>query len=427
MSNSIRLPPVIVIGGLPNALSVARSLGQQGIKVYAINDEPTIVGYSRHCRLIRLPVEANLEGVWTRFLLSSDSDFLRGAVLLTCCDEGIKLMAEHRQALLEKFRLDDSDPEAQLCMLNKLSTYQHAVAAGVPTPRFWLANSRPRILALREELVFPLLVKPSLSHQFCGLFGGQKFFVVNDLEQLLDAFTKVGKTELETMLVEQIPGPDSLLCSYYTYLDADSTPLFDFTKRVIRRFPLGMGNGTYHITDWNPEVREAALKLCRFVGLRGLANVEFKRDLRDGRLKLIECNARFTAANCLVAESGYDLASFVYNRVVGRPQRPFGKYATGKRLWYPYADWKAYRELNRRGELTFRQWVKSIMHPFILPYFRWDDPFPTLAAVVQKPVEFAKRVFHKGWQIFKMGWRALRPPLAPVRQKGNASQATRGP
>jgi predicted ATP-grasp superfamily ATP-dependent carboligase len=404
MSYSTRLPPAIVIGGIANALSVARSLSRQGIKVYAINDEPTIVGYSRHCRLIRLPVEADLEAVWTRFLLSSDSDFLRGAVLLACCDEGIHLMAEHRQALLKKYRLDDSDPKAQLCMLNKLSTYRQAVAAGVPTPRFWLTSSRPQILALREELVFPLLVKPLLSHQFGDLFIGEKFFVANDMEGLLDAFSRVSKAEVETMLVEQIPGPDSLLCSYYTYLDAHGTPLFDFTKRVIRRFPVGMGNGTYHVTDWNPEVKEAALKLFDFVGLRGLANVEFKRDPRDGRLKLIECNARFTAANSLVAESGYDLASFVYNRVVGRPQPPFGKYATGKRLWYPYADWKAYRELNRRGELTFRQWVKSIMHPFVLPYFRWDDPFPSLLAVVQKakldhPVEFAKRVFQKGWQI----------------------------
>ena len=90
------------------------------------------------------------------------------------------------------------------------------------------------------------------------------------------------------LLVEKVPGPDDLLCSYYTYLDADGEALFDFTKRIIRRFPVGMGNGCYHITDRNPEVREVALKLFRHVGLRGLANAEFKRDQRDGRLKLIE-------------------------------------------------------------------------------------------------------------------------------------------
>ena len=42
-------------------------------------------------------------------------------------------------------------------------------------------------------------------------------------------------------------------------------------------------------------------------------------DLKDGELKLIENNARFTAANGLVTASGFDLAKFVYNRLTGRP------------------------------------------------------------------------------------------------------------
>ena len=62
-----------------------------------------------------------------------------------------------------------------------------------------------------------------------------------------------------------------------------------------------------------------ALRLFRHVGLRGLANVEFKLDPRDGQYKLIECNARFTAANGLVAKSGIDLGRFVYCRAVGLP------------------------------------------------------------------------------------------------------------
>jgi hypothetical protein len=57
-----------------------------------------------------------------------------------------------------------------------------------------------------------------------------------------------------------------------------------------------MGNACYHLTDWNPEVGDLSLKLFQWVGLRGLANAEFKRDERDGKLKLIECNARFTAS-----------------------------------------------------------------------------------------------------------------------------------
>src|SRR6185437_4458297 len=124
---------------------------------------------------------------------------------------------------------------------------------------------------------------------------------------------------LDVMVVEMVPGPDSRLCSYYTYLDESGTPLFHFTKRVIRRSPPVFGGGSYHITDWLPEVKELGLRFFQAVGLRGLGNVEFKRDERDGRLKLIECNARFTEANCLVMASSLDLPLLVYNRLVGRP------------------------------------------------------------------------------------------------------------
>jgi predicted ATP-grasp superfamily ATP-dependent carboligase len=375
-----RLPPVILLGGAANALSVARSLGRAGVRVFALNEYTAAVRFSRYCRWLPVPWTGSDEDSWANYLLGRESDPLRGAVLLTCSDVGIQILARHREALARKFRLDDCNPAAQLDMLNKLSTYRQAVAAGVPTPRFWLADSRTAVLGLKGHLTFPLIVKPVLSHVFGERFGGKKFFVADHFDDLIEAYGTASAARVETMLVEMIPGPDSRLCSYYTYLDHDGRPLFDFTKRIIRRFPVGSGEGCCHVTDWNPEVRELALKLFQHAGLRGLANAEFKRDERDGRLKLIECNARFTAANCLVADSGFDLGLFVYNRLVGRPQPPLTHYVRGMRLWSPWRDLKAFLELRRRGELTLWQWLGSVLRPHTVPYFRWYDPLPTVVA-----------------------------------------------
>ncbi len=232
---------------------------------------------------------------------------------------------------------------------------------------------------LERELVFPLLVKPLMSHQFWEHFGGKKFLKVRNFAELADAYRAVSGAGVAAMLVEMIPGPDDRLCSYYTYLDENSLPLFHFTKRIIRRYPANMGEASYHITDWNPEVRDAALRLFQHVGLRGLANAEFKRDERDGKLKLIECNARFTAANCLVAASGIDLGAFVYARLTGRPLPPMDRYRTGLRLWNPGRDFKAFRELCGMKQITLLGWLRSIAHfPMVFPYFQWNDPMPTV-------------------------------------------------
>jgi D-aspartate ligase len=373
-------PPVVILGGRANALSVARRLGRMGTSVYSINQPNAFVGNSRYCRHIDVPVakKGGEAQAWAQYLLSDQAEHLRGAILLACSDEGIEVITDHRDELAERFVLDESNPVAQRMMLNKLVTYQQAVAAGVPTPKFWLADSPEQLANLRDKLVFPLIVKPRHSHVFEGSTG-KKFIIAHSFGEVAAALEKVTATGTGCMLVEMIPGPDDLLCSYFTYLDEDSRPLFHFTKRVIRRYPAIMGTACYHITDWNPEVAELGNRLFRHVKLRGLANVEFKRDTRDGRLKLIECNARFTASDGLVARSGVDLAAFVYNRLTGRPQPSINGYTRGLRMWDPIRDFESYLELRKTGQLTFPKWLASVMHHQTFAYFSLSDPMPALA------------------------------------------------
>ena len=388
-----RLPPVIVLGGDANALSIARSLGADGVRVYAIGDPAAHTRYSRYCEWLAVPAGDNYEDAWTAYLLGPDSEPLRGAVLLAASDAAIEIIGTFREQLAEKFRLDDSNTSAQLCMLNKLCTYQKARDAGVPTPRFWVVSARNECLLQEQELPYPIIVKPVFSHVFDDRFG-RKFFLARNPDELRASLQTMHEAGIEALLMEMIPGPDDRLCSYYTYLDESSDPLFHFTKRIIRRFPANMGAACYHVTDWIPEVRDLALKLFKYVGLRGLANAEFKRDERDGLLKLIECNARFTAANCLVAKSGIDLGRFVYNRIVGRPQPAVEPYAIGMRLWYPVEDFQSFLELRRSGAIRFGDWIASIAHRQMFPYFRWDDPVPTLVSGCRR---LKNRVLD-GWQ-----------------------------
>jgi predicted ATP-grasp superfamily ATP-dependent carboligase len=373
------LPPVILLGGRANALSVARQIGRLGAAVYALNEPGAFVGYSRYCRQIDLPAgDENAARAWETFLLGPASESFRGAVLLSCSDEGIELLAARREALAARFLLDDSNPVAQLAMLNKLATYRAALEAGVPTPRFWVAESPADLEAVRGELVFPLVVKPRLSHVFEGKTG-KKLITVNDYASVAAAVAAIAEAGTSSVLMEKVPGPDERLCSYFTYLDDDSRPMFHFTKRIIRRYPVMTGTGCYHVTDSIPEAVDLANRLFRQVGLRGLANVEFKRDDRDGKLKLIECNARFTASDSLLARSGINLAAFVYCRLTGRPLPPMGRYRTGMRLWDPARDFQAYLELRKTGQLTFPKWLKSVCHAQTFPYFLWNDPGPALA------------------------------------------------
>lgn len=377
MTDSTR-PPVIIAGGSANALFIARSLGALGVVVHGLGVHPA-VNTSRFLRPIRLPA-GEPEERWAEYLLGPASEPLRGAVILAGSDVGITVLARHRRALLERFRLDISDVEAQLGLLDKLSTYRWATAADVPTPQYWCVDVAEELEHQRDEYVYPLIVKPLLSHQYqAKLPDWGKFRVAHDLAELRAVHRQVTDAGLAVMLTEQIPGPDTLLCSYNTYLDESGSPMFDFTKRTLRRYPPGMGLGSHHLSDWNPEVKEVALRLFKHVGLIGMANAEFKLDTRDGRLKLIECNARFTDAAPMWGAAGFDMARHVYRRVLGEPSELPSSYRPGLRMVYPFNDLRSFRVLRARGELTLAQWLRDMAHPQLWPFFRLDDPGPALA------------------------------------------------
>lgn len=373
-------PPVLVLGGSENALSVARSLGECGITVHALTYPGEPVRHSRFATWARISDgEAAVPGGWERFLLSRDSDYLRGAVLLCCSDEAIEILIRRHEALREKFVLEEGDPAVRLRLLDKLRTYEIARQTGVDTPAFWYPRSEEELGRWLETAAprFPVILKPLLSYEFKRAYG-QKFLRAADEPTLRRRFAEVRARGLDVVLMELIPGPDDRLCSYYTYVDGEGTPLFHFTKRVIRRSPVNMGGACYHVTDWIPEARDLGLRFFRGAGLRGLGNVEFKRDERDGRLKLIECNARFTAANCLLRSSGLDVAVLVYSQLTGGRVVPPPLYRTGLHLWNPLKDAQSFLELYRRGETTVASWARSLLHPQTFPYFSWSDPQPSL-------------------------------------------------
>jgi D-aspartate ligase len=252
-----------------------------------------------------------------------------------------------------------------------------ARCAGIGYPKFWTSSGTADIEALAPDLPFPVLVKPVDTFRFFELTG-HKILVVDSPDELMRGVREVAEAGLEFVIVELIPGGDDLLCSYYTYLDERGEPKFHFTKKVIRRFPSREGPAVYHVVEWIPDAAREGLQFLQAAGVRGLGHVEFKRDMRDGRLKFIESNVRFTAGNGLLAASGIDLAVYVYDRATGGPDHTLELARDGLHLWHPALDARAMFELRARRELTIPAWIGSVARPQVLAWFAADDLRPSV-------------------------------------------------
>jgi len=388
-------PPVFLLGGRLNTLSAARSLGSRNVEVCVLDDhgEGHLVARSRYChRYLDSPDGISTPQWWLDILGEQG----RGAVVFPCNDTGLEFLARNRAALERAGCLPiEADGDALLVALDKEATYRRARELGVSAPRSVRVRRSSDIAAAAAGLEFPFAVKPASAHRFWQEVRGHpgllaawlehpKGMVVEDGERFLDLVEPLVALGIEVLATEVVVGPDSAYCSYYTYLDPDRQPLLHFTKRKLRQFPIHFGQGTFHLTEWLPDVADLGLRLCRGLGLRGICNVEFKRDSRTGDLRLIECNARLTASDALERSAGLDLPWIAYSRAIGAPVTVPSRFADGLCQWLPVADLKALRSYRRVGELSASAWAASLVHPQSFTVFDPSDLGPTRASLVQR-------------------------------------------
>jgi D-aspartate ligase len=374
-------PPALLLGGGVVALSVARGLSAAGIPVIGLGHGDDPLRHSR-CR-VEFVDSGGGDGVQARWLEWLRSGPHRGAIL-PCNDDGLELVARNREHLVELgYAPVEADDDILLAMLDKARTAELAQRAGVDLPRTAVVERGRPLAGELAGFAFPCALKPRESHRFAHHFGMRKKLLVVGSRAELEAELAGLPEGLEMIATEIVPGPDRF-CSYYSYIDERGEPLFHYTKQKLRQFPVRFGLGSFHRSDWNPEVAEAGLRFFRGIGLRGLGCVEFKRDERDERLKLIECNHRFTAADALQRACGLELGLLAYERALGLPATPLpAAYRRGMGLWFPVEDVRALLAYRRAGELSLGAWLRSLAGPLRLPVGSLRDPLPGLVSTLR--------------------------------------------
>ena len=385
-------PPAVIAGSIGSTVSVARSLGRAGVCVRVLNAGlPTLANASRYCAEV-IDVGAGPD-VADRWLAWLERDGPRGAVILPSGDEGVELIVRHRARLLEAgFLLPEAAGDVSLAMLDKERTYGLARGGGIPCPRTSPVNDAEQLREALPGLSFPCALKPLHSHLFAKHFS-TKVLLAADRDELEAAFEQTSALGLAMLVTEIVPGPEAATWTYSTHTDQEGVPLYELTRQKLRALPIHLGTNCYVVTRRNPDVVAAGRRFMEAVGIRGMAHVEFKWDARSEEFKLIECNHRFVAVTELLRRAGLDVALFAYRRAAGlRPPR-MEEWREQTRLWFPERDANAARDYRAAGELSGRQWVRSLAHRRVYtPYFAWDDPGPSLAHWAPK----VRRLAHRG-------------------------------
>lgn len=312
-----------MLGGYPAGLAVARALAPQGVQVICVWHERAEVGRrSRHVdRCVESPDPVRAEGEYVK-LLEEIADQTAGGVLMPTSDEAVGAVARHRDGLADAFRVACVGwPVAERC-LDKARTYALADELGVATPATLEIGSLAELEAARERIVFPSVVKPRRSHLYYRRFRS-KMALVDDFDALLAAWRDADSAGLEMLVQEFVPGDDTHGVNYNAYV-VDGVAVAETTAQKLRLAPPRTGFPCAIVSREIPEIIEPARRLLAGMGYEGFANVEFKRDERDGVYKLMEVNGRPNYSNLLSLRVGVNFPWIAYSHLVygSVPERP---------------------------------------------------------------------------------------------------------
>lgn len=353
--------PVVVVNCQLAALAIMRSLGPLGVPLYGVDRDPSAPGLlSRYCR--------------TRFVLKFSEDdpepFLRGlldiarqigtrAILIATSDETTQFVADHADALREHFLFQDNSPALVRRLASKREMFDLAIRHGVPTPKTEFPQHLDDVVAYAARGPFPVMLK--------GIYGNRlqlrtkkKMAIVSTPQELLEAYRLMEDPDQPNlMLQELIPGGDDQVYIFNGYFDVNAECVVGFTGFKVRQFPVHVGCASLGECRTIEEVAAITTRFMREVGYRGILDIGYRLDPRDGLYKVLDINPRVGQAfRLFVAENDHDVVKALYLDFTAQQRLPAVP-REGRRWLIEDYDLISSVHYRREGALGVRQWVRS--------------------------------------------------------------------
>jgi D-aspartate ligase len=369
-----RHPAIVLQVSWANGLDIIRDLAAAAVPLLAVDDNPRALGlHSRLAAGMVCPDPREDEEAFVVFLEQLGPRLPRRAVLFPTHDQYIWPISRHAKRLEPWYFIPFSRWETMQRLHDKREQLETAQRVGVDIPQTVFVDDDDDLARGADEIGFPAIFKPVESLAFKTRFR-RHVLEIASRDELLRVYDKV--RDCGTLMLQDIvPGGDEELYTLGSYLDAQSRPLAQFTGHKLRQHPPRFGHVSMAVSLWVPELAEAGLRLLHELGYHGVSQVEFKRDPRDGRYRLMEVNARHWMWHSLATASGVNLSLAAYRDAIGDPY--VARRQTDGLKWVvsltdardAFARW-------RKGDEKLVPWLKSYRGVKVDGLYSLKDPLP---------------------------------------------------
>lgn len=387
--------PVLVLrSDSHGGLNIMKSLGPLGIDVYNLDPQRWAPAHhSRYCRgkflwdIEHAPAQDSLA-----YLADVRRKIGRKAILIPTTDATTRFVDRWQSYLRDLFIFPEQPPGLVDALCSKKEMYLLAKRHGIPTPECYFLTSRADLDGFLDKAAFPLLLK-GINGQLLWERTGKKMFIVRSPNELIKAYDSAEDVASPNLMIQEyIPGGDDTIWMFNGYFDSHSEGLAGFTGKKIRQCPIHTGSTSLGICLANEAVEQTTCRFMKALGYRGILDIGYRYDARDGFYKVLDVNPRIGATfRLFVGLNGMDVARALYLDLTGQPV--VSSAAMEGRKWIAEdLDLVSSYRYFREGGLTIRSWLRSFRGIHEAAFLSIRDPLPMLFMGMNRLQEFWSRV-----------------------------------
>lgn len=303
----------------------------------------------------------------------------QASVLIPANDEAAFFVADHDEPLRKRFIFPKQSANVVSALCSKKDLYYMAKAHDVPTPEISFPQSREELLSFLRRATFPIVLKAAYQWRFRPTRTGGSLLIVKTERELLNIYDAIGEQDKSNLVLQEyVPGGDDTIWMFNGYFNESSDCLFGLTGKKIHQWPVHRGMTSLGICLRNGIVEQTTKRFMKAIGYRGILDIGYRYDARDGKYKLLDVNPRLGAAfRLFVTDNGMDVTRALYMDMTGQLVVP--GFACDGRKWL-VEDFELHATLSyvQQRELTFGQLRKSYRGVRETAYFAADDLIPFL-------------------------------------------------
>jgi D-aspartate ligase len=247
----------------------------------------------------------------------------------------------------------------------------------VPVPETVRASAESEAEELLERLPYPLVLKGAESY-VPGTSERAELRVVETRAEALAAYGAMSEAErANVMFQEYIPGGPESIWMFNGYFDEDSECRVAFTGRKLRQWPPDIGATSLGVAVPNEKVAALTKRFMKAIGYRGVLDIGYRYDERDGKYKLLDVNPRLGSTFRLFVDerTEVDVVRALYLDLTGQDV-PSAEQPLERKWIVEDRDLRASLAYRRAGRLPLGTWLRSLRGTDEAAWFAWSDPVP---------------------------------------------------